>query len=224
MRKITAKEAEKLFSFTKKHYVEYFDIRMELVDHLASAMEKEWEISPEMTFEENLDCQFKKFGIFGFSEIVEEKTTAMEKYYWRIIFREILAALKSLPGAITFLLIFMGFSLLINSATGFIILQACVLFLFLVQGFFTFRLERRLKAKRKSFEKIYMLEEIILKTGGASVLFICAFNVMLIFDYADLKAEPILQYSMAVVVTLIIFLGYTSSIVIPAKKEKMIKG
>lgn len=35
MQKITALQIDKLYTFTKKHYVEYYDLQTESVDHLS---------------------------------------------------------------------------------------------------------------------------------------------------------------------------------------------
>ena len=72
MRKVTAEEIKRLYEFTRKHYVEYYDVQTELVDHLASGMESSWEEEPELGFEENLQREFKNFGVFGFMEVVEK--------------------------------------------------------------------------------------------------------------------------------------------------------
>ena len=54
MRKITKAEINQLFDFTQKHYVEFYDVQVELVDHLANAIEAQWSENPEISFEEAL--------------------------------------------------------------------------------------------------------------------------------------------------------------------------
>lgn len=72
MRKITEQEIKLLFDFTKKHYVEFYDVQVELVDHLANAIEAQWEENPKLSFEDALQIEFKKFGIFGFTGLVKK--------------------------------------------------------------------------------------------------------------------------------------------------------
>jgi len=43
MKKLNVYQIEKLYDFTKKHYVDYYDLQTELVDHLANAIETEWQ-------------------------------------------------------------------------------------------------------------------------------------------------------------------------------------
>src|SRR5690625_6961258 len=89
MRKVNQKEIEQLYDFTRQHYVEYFDLQTELVDHLATGIEKNWQENPEMDFEKNLQQEFKKFGVFGFMKVIESHQKAMNKRYWKIIRREV---------------------------------------------------------------------------------------------------------------------------------------
>ena len=66
-------QIEKLYQFTRAHYVEWYDLQTELVDHLAGDIEHILAKDPELSFEEALHSSFKKFGVFGFSDIVEKK-------------------------------------------------------------------------------------------------------------------------------------------------------
>lgn len=77
---LSEKQIEQLFEFTRKHYVEYYDVQVELVDHLASSIEHELEQNPNLSFDNALNIVFKSFGIFGFSDVVENKATAVWKY------------------------------------------------------------------------------------------------------------------------------------------------
>jgi len=90
MRKITEQEINQIFDFTKKHYVEFYDVQVELVDHLANAIEEQWKESPKLPFEEGLQIEFKKFGIFGFTGLVEQKQAELNKYYNKMLWNEVL--------------------------------------------------------------------------------------------------------------------------------------
>ncbi len=67
--KVNQEQIASLYAFTKKHYVEFYDLQTELVDHLANAIEAQWENNPEIPFEEALQIEFKKFGIFGLPKL-----------------------------------------------------------------------------------------------------------------------------------------------------------
>lgn len=71
--KLSTQQIEQLYAFTRQHLVEWYDLQSELVDHLANAIEQEWEQNPNRTFEEILNKEFQKFGVFGFMGVVEER-------------------------------------------------------------------------------------------------------------------------------------------------------
>ena len=77
--KLTQEQIDALFTFTKKHLVEHYDVQVELVDHLANAIEAQWAENPDISFEEALDKEYKSFGVFGFSGLVEQKQAALHK-------------------------------------------------------------------------------------------------------------------------------------------------
>jgi thiosulfate reductase cytochrome b subunit len=87
---LTFAEIQKIETFVKSKYVEYYDIQVELVDHLASAIETELEQYPNQDFEKVLLSQYKNFGLFGFSDFVTERAKATysqsRKKYWRQFF------------------------------------------------------------------------------------------------------------------------------------------
>ena len=80
--KLKPSQIQQLYTFTQKHFVEHFDVQTELVDHLANAIEAHWKKHPKDTFETVLQLEFKKFGVMGFSELVEKKHNALYKKYW----------------------------------------------------------------------------------------------------------------------------------------------
>ncbi|MDO5969467.1 hypothetical protein Q4Q35_06575 [Flavivirga aquimarina] len=43
MKRLTELQINKLYAFTKKRYVEWYDVQIELVDHLANGIESQWE-------------------------------------------------------------------------------------------------------------------------------------------------------------------------------------
>ena len=86
-RTVTSEETKKLFLFCHKHYVYHYDLQVELVDHLASSIEEQWQNNPELSFEAALRNTFKKFGITGFSKIKEQKQKELMHNYNRLLWR-----------------------------------------------------------------------------------------------------------------------------------------
>jgi hypothetical protein len=84
-RTITPEETRQLFEFCEKKRVKHYDVQFELVDHLASDIEEQWKISPEMKFNEALTLIYSKFGIFGFAHLTEQKRNQLAKKYKNLL-------------------------------------------------------------------------------------------------------------------------------------------
>ena len=76
--KLTQKQIQNLYKFTRQHYVYWYDLQSELVDHLANDIEDIWKKEPNLSFEKAKEKAFKKFGIFGFMDVIEKKTKSNE--------------------------------------------------------------------------------------------------------------------------------------------------
>ncbi len=88
MKKLTSQQINSLFDFVKKHYVNWYDLQLELVDHLATDIEKIIEKNSQLSFEQARDLAFKKFGITGFYDIIKAKTHAMQKHILKLLANE----------------------------------------------------------------------------------------------------------------------------------------
>lgn len=222
MRKVTAEEIEELYRFTRKHYVEYYDVQTELVDHLASAMEENWKDSPEILFEENLNKEFKKFGIFGFSDIVEKKAAAMGKKYTKLMLAEIVNLLKKPVGILSGVLLFWISYFLMDSELGYEILLGGIFILAVIQMIFGFKMQRKLKKKKEQHQRVYLLEEMILNFGGIVIVLILPFNLLNAFSAPELAGNEFLKYFLAFLISAVVFIGYTCFFVLPVKKDKIL--
>ncbi|WP_296638647.1 hypothetical protein [Polaribacter sp.] len=49
---LTESQIENLYNFTRQHYVEYYDVQTDLVDHLGNDIEQICVENPNLTFEE----------------------------------------------------------------------------------------------------------------------------------------------------------------------------
>ena len=146
-RKVTKLEEQRLYSFTREHFVEYFDVQIELVDHLATAIEDKWQEDTKVSFEDALNRVFKTFGIFGFSDIVEERGKALSKRYLKKIFKITVSNLK-LPKILSSLaiasLLFVVTKFFSNSVIPSLVAFASTV---LVATIFTFKQHRKWKSK-----------------------------------------------------------------------------
>ena len=85
--KLTSQQIDRLYQFTCHHYVEWYDLQTELVDHLANSIEAQWQENPKISFEDALQVEFKKFGVFGFMNVVEERQIALGKKYNKLVWQ-----------------------------------------------------------------------------------------------------------------------------------------
>lgn len=85
--KLNTNQIEKIEDFIDSKNVEFYDIKVELVDHLASAIEEELTKFPSLSFSDVLLSKYKEFGLFGFSDFVENRTSAVysesRRKYWK---------------------------------------------------------------------------------------------------------------------------------------------
>jgi hypothetical protein len=83
-KQLTEAQIESLHEFCAKHYVPYYDVQVELVDHLASTIENRWENEPNIGFEQALNDVYSAFGIYGFSKIKQMKEKELKRKYFKL--------------------------------------------------------------------------------------------------------------------------------------------
>lgn len=81
IRTLTQKETEELFNLCEKYGVVFYDVQIEVVDHLASLIEKEWEETPEIDFQQGLKKAVSSFGTSNFTKITREKEKEVNRKY-----------------------------------------------------------------------------------------------------------------------------------------------
>ena len=218
---ISQDQIQELYKFTRKHYVEHYDLQTELVDHLANGIEEQMVLQPKLSFKEALEMEFKKFGVFGFHDVIKEKSDAMHKRYWKIFFRFYREYFK-LP---KLLILFAASTLL------FLVLRALpvetskyipgmailfVLVLFLINVF-------RNKRKQRSKTRKWLLEDMIAANGN---IFMYLNFALQIFLFPNLIKWPLASslgmFMVSFVVVLIGILFHVMVNIIPIKTEELL--
>lgn len=224
MRKVSEKEIEKLYGFTRKHFVEYYDLQTELVDHLANGMESRWEENPHLNFEENLQLEFKKFGVFGFSEVVEKRQNSLFKKYWLLLWRETYSALAQ-PKILFFTLLFIGgATFLMRYEIGSKIMYWGYVLCLTIELIYLFRTGFWYQRRKKHAEKIFLLEEIIMTFGGTNMLFFLPLYLMNIAPNHDFSATQLyISLGFATFTALMVLMGYVAMHILPKKKDEILK-
>jgi len=178
---------DQLYTFTRQHYVEWYDLQSELVDHLANAIEVEWQQNPKLTFEEALDIEFKKFGIFGFMDVVEERQKFLQKKYARLIWNYYKQFFRLPRIILTFASIYMLFQIseLFQNPKYFFLGILVIGIAFVIENLA--KTTRFYKKREKETGKKWLFEEVAKNFNSFPVLFLPVniFNAVNSFSQDD---------------------------------------
>ncbi|SCY05910.1 hypothetical protein SAMN05192588_0934 [Nonlabens sp. Hel1_33_55] len=179
MTQLDDQQIESLYKFTRQHFVEHYDLQTELVDHMAHGIEQQWSDHPNLSFEQARDREFKKFGVFGFMDVVEERQKALSKKYMKIVWSHFLQYMQ-VPRIIGFLTVIGLFAYLLKIVSfseslflGSIVSVMAVYILALMI--------MRKKLKRKKEEKRWMFQDMLFNQGamgGIALIPLHVFNIL----------------------------------------------
>lgn len=93
-RQISQEENIQLMDFCKRKGVDFLDLRIEIADHLAHAIVDYWATHPEASFEQALQVEYRKFGIFGFTDVCADYSNRMLTKYGRVFLKELQVSLS----------------------------------------------------------------------------------------------------------------------------------
>lgn len=221
---LTKEQIQDLYKFTQQHFVEYYDVQTELVDHLANDIEQICKEEPSLSFEQARDKAFKKFGVFGFSDVVEERMWQMNKKYWEILFRFVKSWFK-LPKIIVSISIVFAFCIVLQLRYSNTILSvvAIGLAVFLITRALTDN--SHLKSKKKNTNKTFLLESIIKETKDVLVIMILL-NLLNVFNRKPLRIYELSFhwiFIIALLCILLCILMYVTMYVIPRKADELLQ-
>ena len=218
--KLTKTDIKELYKFTRQHFVYYYDVQTELVDHLANDIEEIWTEKPNLSFQEARDMSFKKFGIFGFMNVIEAKQKQMNKRYINILWRFTkewftLPKLIITTGIFSFFYFFLQFQF-----SEYILLGSFVL-LIIIDLIRVLKTKKQNNKKKQEKEKIFLLESMIdtTRNGFTGIVFLNTFNVINLFkkNVSSIEIHWLLLTSL--LLTFYVILLYVATYVIPKKAE-----
>jgi hypothetical protein len=222
--KLTENQIDELFKFTRKHYVYHYDVQSELVDHLANDIEEIWVAQPLLTFEQARDKSFKKFGVFGFMDVIEAKQKQMNKRYLTIMWR-FFREWFSFPKLVTTLGVFLLFFCILKMPYAKYILLSLlfILVVFDLRKQTIARKSHKIKTIKK--EKIFLLEEMITgaRNSFSGLLFINVFNSMNAFRVSFNSMENHWLLLISFSLTVVVLLFYVTGFLIPQKAEELLQ-
>jgi hypothetical protein len=214
--KLSAKQIDYLYQFTRQHYVEWYDLQSELVDHLANAIEEQWQNDPKIPFEEALNKTFKKFGIFGFMDLVEERRKYLDKKYFKLIWSYYKSYFK-LPRVAAVLLsvyaLFMVSKFIEDPQTFYLSLLGAIVILYLYE---LVKLNRLVKKRDQITGKKWLLESVM--RSNDIVLLSLSVNISHIsrsFFTNEWSAQD--SFCSAIGLVLLALFAYVKIKIVPAK-------
>jgi hypothetical protein len=160
---LTAGQIQQLFVFCESKRVQYYDVQVELVDHLANAIETRMQENPDLSFEKALDLTYQDFGIFGFSKIVSAKEEAVMERQRHFFYTTVKAHFRW-PKLLLLLLLTLG----LNSAVSLFGLNgiyAIMIGIFFCSVVVLFYVSSRLNTIRRRLNKKLVIATFMYKSG-----------------------------------------------------------
>ena len=74
-------EIQKIYAFTTKKYIKYYDVQVELVDHIANKIEDMQASDAGLSFDKALHDVYKGFGVYGFTKVQSKKEQELQSYW-----------------------------------------------------------------------------------------------------------------------------------------------
>lgn len=214
-KKVSAEQMEELFAFTRKHYVEYYDIQLELADHMANAIEECWVTDQTLDFNTLKDQEFKKFGVFGFMEVVEQRQIALAKKYNTLIWGYFKEFFKLPRIVLTLGLIFLIYKIIEFS----ILAYSVILVVVVITGAYKLisSVQKYRKKVKQTGEK-WLFEEIIMRCGGVPAMVYIPYQIF--SDVFDSEPGILFMGVMAVFFVLCVIYQYIIFYIIPSKAQE----
>ncbi len=219
--KLTESQIQELYTFTRAHFVEHYDLQTELVDHLANDIEQMWQIEPKLLFEDAKNRAFKKFGIFGFMDAISAKAKAMNKRYLKYFWKE-LKKWFEIPQIVMTIGIFVLFYSVFSTPYVF---RFIIIFFIMIGIWCTFKgiqLKRQFKKRKQLSGKKWLMEEMIFKQATGTSLVIVS-NFINLINFSKLLSENIYAViGLSILFTFLVILNYISFELIPNKAEDLL--
>ena len=215
---VSPQQIEQLYSFTQQHYVDYYDLQTELTDHLANAIETQWEHNPNLDFNEALQIEFKKFGVFGFSDVVATRKKALGKKYQKLLSRYFIHFFKLPLILVTLPAMFVLYKIMLLQPVVYVPLIIAIQAASFIK---VVSLKKKYKAKVAVTQRRWLLEEIIYKASTV-VGFMGVSMQWIQFTFRD-TIKPGLLLAMAIILVLTALHNYVVLIILPSKAKEHLK-
>lgn len=161
-KQLSKAEIQQIFQFMKKNGVNYYDVQLEMVDHFASEIEENWEDYPaRFSFENKVLDVYSRIGQRGFDKIIQTKSRALNKWFWKYCF-DYIRSFFSWPKILITTLLMGLFYMAIMQSNDPVKFGYKILYIGIVLPFFFFITSLHLKVLFKDKVKILSLNYIYL--------------------------------------------------------------
>ena len=214
---VTETQIQELYRFTRQHFVEHYDVQTELVDHLANDIESQWEEKPELSMEEALNIAFKKFGVFGFQDVVSARANALNKHYWASVWT-IFKQFFTLPKIIltTALLCFTYLCLSLTPVFKYTLGGIVVVYL-IVFSIRAYQINKSIKREQKATGRKWLYQDIVSSLGYLGVYANLVVQLASRIPYLDAQLNPLYLSLLCVFIVSFGILSYIILFEVPKK-------
>ena len=149
--KLTTEQIQQIDDYIAACDIKWYDVKMELVDHFATSLESKLEENPTLDFKQAIVDEHKSFSDQGFKKLLNTKTKAVEKQFYKQVFKHLKSFFK-LPKVIISISVFYVLTLIMNYIPNkeyFFAGLTAVLFLVAIVLLIRIKVEKR--KKKESF-------------------------------------------------------------------------
>jgi hypothetical protein len=148
--KLTNQQIEYVENYIISKYIKYYELQIELTDHMVTSMEEFWKKDPELTFHQVKYYAEDKFGRNGFKAIEEERTQILRKEFKREQLKMVAEYFKFPKIILSILLAFLAFkaSFYFDEPVNFVAKLFALLVILVTPALYSFYTNRKINGKR----------------------------------------------------------------------------
>ena len=221
MRKVNTEEIKCIEDFIIKKDIVYYDLQIELLDHICSGIEEQWKKDPDLNFKKAFHNEYKHFGIYGFSDILEKREANLKKHYWKKIGQHSINWFKIPQLFFTLLLVYSIFHML-SSSYNFIFMDIIIVGICAATITKLITLSTKLNRKKKKKEKILLIDHVI-KEASAFSFIIYGPLIQNYFLTEEKALSTVASIILSIIFTLLILLTYMIVYDFPKNKKTYFK-
>lgn len=221
MKKVNPQQIKKIEAFLIKKEIVYYDLQQELLDHICTSIEEQWEKNPNLTFDQAFHIEYKNFGIFGFSDIMEKRESDLKTYYWKQIAKHGMNWFK-VPQLFLTLIVFYCIYEIMLTSYNLLFIQISFGSICIISITLSIFLQIRERNKLKQQKPILLMDKVIAEVTASSFIVYLPFFQGVFFEEGAIL-NTTLSILIAIFLTLLFFAMYMVLYDFPKNKKKYFK-